>query len=46
MCDRRHLGTVMFVGDVHYAKGTFAGVVMDDSAIGKNNGKISCIIYF
>jgi Na+-translocating ferredoxin:NAD+ oxidoreductase RnfE subunit len=26
------------VGDVHYAKGTFVGVIMNNPALGKNNG--------
>ena len=29
----------MFIGEVHYAKGIFYGVVVDDSSVGKNNGK-------
>lgn len=27
-----------YVGTVHYAKGIFVGVIMDDSSMGKNNG--------
>ena len=34
----RHLGKVAFVGPVHYAKGTYVGVVMDLAAVGKNDG--------
>ena len=30
---------VQFVGDVHYAAGTFVGVQLDDAA-GKNNGTV------
>lgn len=35
----RHLGKVAFVGSVHYAKGTYVGVVMDLAAVGKNDGE-------
>ena len=28
-----------YLGEVHYAKGVFAGVVMDNSDAGKNNGE-------
>lgn len=35
----RHLGKVAFVGPVHYAKGTYVGVVMDLAAVGKNDGE-------
>ena len=28
-----------YLGDVHYAKGLYAGVVMNDPMQGKNNGK-------
>lgn len=35
----RHTGKAAFVGPVHYAKGTYVGVVMDDAQTGKNNGK-------
>jgi hypothetical protein len=31
---------VAFVGDVHYAKGTYVGVVMQRAEDGKNNGKL------
>ena len=31
-------GTVLFAGPVHYAKGMFAGLVMDDPGHGKNSG--------
>lgn len=34
-----HRGVVAFVGEVHYAKGVYAGVVMDDRNVGKNNGE-------
>jgi curved DNA-binding protein CbpA len=36
----KHAGTVAYYGDVHYAKGPFVGVVLDDSGVGKNNGKL------
>jgi dynactin complex subunit len=35
-----HRGVVAFVGEVHYAKGVYAGVVMDDRNVGKNNGEL------
>lgn len=35
----RHTGKAAFVGSVHYAKGTYVGVVMDDAETGKNNGE-------
>ncbi len=35
-----------YVGDVHYAKGTYVGVVMDDAAQGKNSGTIRGVEYF
>lgn len=42
----RHKGKVAYVGDVHYAKGTYVGVVMDDAAQGKNSGTIRGVEYF
>lgn len=41
----RHKGTLAFVGSVHYAKGLFAGVELDDPA-GKNNGTVKGHSYF
>jgi hypothetical protein len=38
-------GTVKFVGSVHYAKGDWVGVVLDEAA-GKNNGTIKGETYF
>ncbi len=35
----RHMGTVAYVGGVHYAKGTYVGVVVDHAEAGKNNGE-------
>ena len=40
----RHLGKVAFVGTVHYAKGTYVGVVMDIASVGKNNGSYFLIM--
>lgn len=34
----RHPGTVKYVGPVHYAAGTYVGVEMDQTSVGKNNG--------
>ena len=34
----RYVGTVAFVGPVHYAKGIFVGVITDDPTSGKNDG--------
>lgn len=31
-------GTVAYIGDVHYAKGTYVGIITDHAADGKNNG--------
>jgi dynactin complex subunit len=42
----RHKGKVAFVGDVHYAKGIFVGVVMDDPKQGKNSGTVRGVEYF
>eukprot|EP00428_Durinskia_dybowskii_P063618 CAMPEP_0170385046 /NCGR_PEP_ID=MMETSP0117_2-20130122/16312_1 /TAXON_ID=400756 /ORGANISM="Durinskia baltica, Strain CSIRO CS-38" /LENGTH=399 /DNA_ID=CAMNT_0010640815 /DNA_START=13 /DNA_END=1212 /DNA_ORIENTATION=- len=42
----RYMGTVAFVGNVHYAKGTFVGVVMDHIEDGKNNGTVKGTEYF
>lgn len=40
----RHLGKVAFVGTVHYAKGTYVGVIMDIASVGKNNGSYLSIL--
>ena len=32
----------MFIGEVHYARGIFYGVVVDDLSVGKNNGTFVC----
>lgn len=42
----RHAGKVAFIGDVHYAKGTYVGVVMDDPSQGKNSGVVRGVEYF
>lgn len=42
----RHTGTVAYVGQVHYAKGLFVGVVMDNKHFGKNHGVIKGKEYF
>jgi dynactin complex subunit len=42
----RHQGKVAFIGDVHYAKGTYVGVVMKDPAQGKNSGTVRGVEYF
>ena len=39
------LGTVAFVGCVHDEKGTFVGVIMDNSEDGEMNGNISIYHY-
>ena len=41
----RHRGVVAYLGEVHYAKGLYAGVVMNDPMQGKNNGisQIACV---
>jgi dynactin 1 len=38
--------TVHFIGDVHYAKGTFCGVVTNDPTKGKNDGSVKGTRYF
>ena len=43
---RRHRGTVAFVGEVHYVKGMYVGVVMDDRTVGKNDGVVKGVEYF
>lgn len=40
----RHRGVVAFVGEVHYAKGVYVGVICNDRSVGKNNGELSCSI--
>ncbi len=40
------LGTVRFVGEVHYAKGEWAGVELDEAGLGKNNGSVKGKSYF
>jgi len=42
----RHRGVVAFLGEVHYAKGLYAGVIMNDPSQGKNNGIIKGMEYF
>ena len=37
---------VAYVGPVHYAKGIFVGVIMDQKEAGKNNGIIKGKEYF
>ena len=39
------LGTILFVGEVHYAKGEFVGIELEDGG-GKNNGTIKGTAYF
>jgi dynactin complex subunit len=34
----RLLGAVAYVGNVHYAKGIYVGVIMDHALDGKNDG--------
>ena len=34
----RYTGTLAFIGEVHYTKGIYAGVVMDKPEAGKNKG--------
>jgi dynactin complex subunit len=42
----RHEGKVAFVGEVHYAKGIYVGIIMKDSEHGKNNGTVRGTEYF
>lgn len=35
----RDRGVVAFCGTVHYTKGVYVGVIMNDPSAGKNNGK-------
>ncbi len=37
-CTYRNPGKVVFIGEVHYAKGVFVGVIPSDRTLGKNNG--------
>jgi curved DNA-binding protein CbpA len=40
------LATVAFIGPVHYAKGDFAGIIMNNPAKGKNDGSVKGERYF
>ena len=40
------LAKVAFIGEVHYAKGEFAGLVMQDKSKGKNDGSVKGQRYF
>ena len=42
---RGDAGVVSFLGEVHYAKGDWVGVVLDEPA-GKNDGTIKGVEYF
>lgn len=44
--DDRYGGRAAYVGNVHYTKGTFVGVIMDDPADGKNTGTVRGVEYF
>jgi len=44
--DPTSIGVVHFVGPVEYAKGDFAGVVMQDRTRGKNDGSVKGKRYF
>ena len=39
------VGTVAFIGPVHYTRGEFMGVVLD-LPVGKNNGYLQGVRYF
>lgn len=36
------MGKVAYVGNVHYAKGIYIGVIMDHATDGKNDGESGC----
>lgn len=36
------MGKVAYVGNVHYAKGMYIGVIMDHATDGKNDGESGC----
>ena len=40
------LAEVKYIGDVHYSKGTFVGVIMKDRSKGKNDGSVRGQRYF
>jgi dynactin complex subunit len=42
----RHEAKIAYIGDVHYAKGVYVGVIMKDPSQGKNNGIIRGVEYF
>jgi dynactin complex subunit len=42
---RGELGTVRFVGGVHYARGDYVGIELDDAS-GKNDGAVKGVAYF
>jgi dynactin complex subunit len=42
----RDIGRVAFTGPVHYTKGLYVGVIMDDTTAGKNTGFIKGKEYF
>jgi len=43
---KKHLGVARYVGSVTYGSGTYVGVEMDDSSVGKNNGNVKGSQYF
>lgn len=42
----KHRGVVRYIGTVHYSSGTWVGVEVEDSKIGKNNGLVKGVQYF
>ena len=34
------------MGEVHYAKGTYVGVICNDRSVGKNNGKLIILMKY
>jgi len=42
----KHLGVARYVGGVTYGSGTYVGVELDDSSVGKNNGNVKGTQYF
>jgi dynactin complex subunit len=39
-------GTVAFIGETQFKEGVWAGVILDETGEGKNNGTVNGVLYF